>query len=74
MISSSPSTNTGSEMPASTPTVDGRSNRLRALVALRIPTPIPTMSQSTTPPNTTEAVIGRSWARIDFTGSPLKYE
>ena len=61
-------------MPASTPTVDSRSNRLRGLVALMTPAPSPTISHSTTLPTTTDAVIGRSWARIVLTDSPVKYE
>ena len=47
------------------------SNRLRGRVALMMPTPRPTISQSTTPPMTTDAVRGRSWARIVLTDSPL---
>src|SRR5205807_1786984 len=69
--SSWPRTNVGSDRPTSTPTVDARSNRLRGRVALMMPTPRPTISQSTTPPMTTDAVRGRSWARIVLTDSPL---
>ena len=61
----------GADRPARTPTVAARSNRLRALVAVRTPTPMPTISQRITPPKTTETVIGRSWARIVLTGTWL---
>ena len=65
-----PSTNVGNDRPMSTPTVADRSNRERALVALRMPTDRPTTSQITTPPTSTEAVRGMSCDTIVLTGSP----
>jgi hypothetical protein len=44
-MSSSPITNTGIDRPISTATVENLSNRLRALVALMMPTVSPAISQ-----------------------------
>ena len=70
-ISSSPITNTGIERPTSTATEEVRSNRLRGLVALMIPTLSPTTSQRTRPPITREMVGGRSCFSIVLTDSPV---
>ena len=64
-------TNTGIDKPISTPTLEDRSNRLRGLVALMIPTDSPTTSQRTMPPITSETVGGRSCFSIVSTGSWL---
>ena len=69
--SSSPRTKTGIEMPTRTPTVETRSKTLRARVADRMPTPSPMISHRMTPPNTMEAVGGRSCLMIVLTDSPL---
>ena len=69
MMSSSPTTKVGAEMPARTPTVATRSNRLRALVADRMPTEMPAISHRITPPMTTEIVGGRSCLITVVTGS-----
>ncbi len=74
MISSSPTTKVGAEIPARTPTVAARSKKLRALVADRMPTEIPAISQSSTPPMTTEMVGGRSCLITVVTGSWRKYD
>ena len=71
-ISSSPITNTGIDKPISTATLEDRSNRLRGLVALMMPTDIPATSQRTTPPITREMVGGRSCFSIVVTASWLK--
>ncbi len=72
--SSSPSTKVGKVMPISTPVVEIRSIRDRARVALRMPAEMPTMSQSTTPPTSTDSVGGRSCLRMVLTEVPVKYE
>ena len=68
----SPMTNVGIDRPISTPTVESRSNKLRAFVALRMPMPRPTISHRITPPTTTEAVGGRSCLMIVLTDSWVK--
>ena len=64
-------TKTGIDRPTSTATLEDRSNRLRGLVALMMPTDSPTISQRTTPPTTSEMVGGRSCFSIVLTGSWL---
>ncbi len=49
--------------------VDARSNKVRGRVALRIPTPMPPISQSSTPPITSDSVAGRPCLMIVVTGS-----
>jgi hypothetical protein len=44
------------------------SNRLRALVALRMPVPSPAISHSSVPPMTTERVAGSACLMIVVTG------
>jgi hypothetical protein len=70
----SPITKTGSDRPMSTATLERRSNRLRDLVALRIPTESPTTSQMITPPITSDRVGGRSCLSIVFTDCWVKNE
>ena len=72
--SSSPSTKVGNVIPISTPVVETRSSRVRARVADRMPTEIPTISQSTTPPTSSDRVGGRSSLRMVLTEVPVKYE
>jgi len=57
---------------AGTATLENRSNRLRGLVALMMPTVSPATSQRTMPPITRETVGGRSCFSMVSTGSWLK--
>ena len=71
-MSSSPITKTGIDRPMSTATLENRSNKLRALVALMMPTVSPATSQRITPPTTRDTVGGRSCFSIVSTDSPVK--
>ena len=73
-ISSSPITKTGIDRPISTRTLETRSNTLRALVALMMPTEIPRISHRTIAPMTTDMVGGASCLIIVSTDSWVKYE
>src|ERR1700733_4602111 len=73
-MSSSPITKTGIDRPTRTATLENLSNRLRALVALMMPTVSPATSHRITPPTTRESVGGRSCFSIVSTDSPVKYE